>query len=131
MPLFALLLISFSSATGPLLIIVVNNSNFYPLRLIIYFQVILFLHLTTCVPHPQADHHIYSSSDLLAVDSNIHSYSVRVAAPQSFLQKLDMDSQADTKQMLLPTPLPGRGPRQGALAGNHPMDIKNKLIDST
>ena len=99
-----------------------RKHKLYPDELI-YFQVILFLHLASGVPHPQASHHIYSSSDLLAVDSIIHSYSVKVAPPQSFLHQLAVNSQKDTKQVILPTPLPGRGPKQGvALAG---MDNEN------
>ena len=87
--------------------------------IIIYFQVFLFLRLVECVPHPQASHHIYRDSDLLAVDSQSPSYAVRVAPPQSFLHQLAVDSQAGTNQVLLPTPLPVMGPRQGdAFAGN-------------
>ena len=86
--------------------------------IIIYFQVFLFLRLVECVPHPQASHHIYRDSDLLAVDSQSPSYAVRVAPPQSFLHQLAIDSQAGSKQVFLPTPLPGTQPRQGvALAG--------------
>ena len=82
------------------------------------FQVVLLLFPRDCAPHPQARHHIYSESDLLAVDSDSHSYSVSVAAPQSFLDQLAMGSQAVSKQVILPTPLPGTGPRQMvALAG--------------
>ena len=73
----------------------------------------MFLHLASGGPHPQVSHHIYSDSDLLAVDSQSPSYSVRVAAPQSFLHQLAKDSQEVSKQVLLPTPLPGIQPGQG------------------
>jgi hypothetical protein len=79
-------------------------------------QDFLFLHLASCVPHPQVSHNIYSDSDLLAVDSQSPSYSVRVAAPQSFLVQLAVDSQTGSKQVLLPTHWPGRGPEQDEVA---------------
>ena len=91
------------------------------------FQVILLLFLMECHPHPQVSHDIYSESDLLAVDTESHSYSVSVAAPQEFIDQLAMDSHVAYKQVILPilptqqvilpilpTPLPGVGPRQQA-----------------
>eukprot|EP00092_Neocalanus_flemingeri_P022291 GFUD01024171.1.p1 GENE.GFUD01024171.1~~GFUD01024171.1.p1 ORF type:complete len:199 (+),score=58.42 GFUD01024171.1:141-737(+) len=74
--------------------------------------VVLLLFPRDCHPHPQVSHHIYSESDLLAVDSESHSFSVSVAAPQSFLDQLAMGSQAVSKQVILPTPLPATGPGQ-------------------
>jgi len=50
----------------------------------------------------QASHHIYSDSDLLAVDSDTRSYSVAVPPPQAFLDKLGIS------RALLPTPLPAQ-----------------------
>ena len=90
-----------------------------PITTSFLFQAIFILFLSDCHPHPQASHHIYSESDLLAVDSQSHSYSVSVAAPQSFIDQLAMDSQAVSKQVILPTPLPGVGPKQQVgLAGD-------------
>ena len=94
------------------------------LKLLIYFQVFLFLCPASCVPHPQASHHIYSDSDLLAVDSQSPSYSVRVAAPQSFLDQIAVDSQAVSKQILLPTPLPDTQPRQRVAQPGKPVNQK-------
>eukprot|EP00092_Neocalanus_flemingeri_P071765 GFUD01088226.1.p1 GENE.GFUD01088226.1~~GFUD01088226.1.p1 ORF type:complete len:199 (-),score=42.56 GFUD01088226.1:16-612(-) len=74
--------------------------------------VVLILFLRDCHSHPQVSHLIYSESDLLAVDSESHSFSVSVAAPQSFLDQLAMGSQAVSKQVILPTPLPATGPGQ-------------------
>ena len=72
------------------------------------FQVLLLLllPLVPCLPHPQASHHIYSDSDLLAVDSQINSYSVAVPPPQAFLDQLARESHVVSRKEFLPTPLP-------------------------
>ena len=78
-----------------------------------------------CASHTETFHQISSSSDLLGVDSHIHSYSVTVPAPQSLRHQLVVDSQAGSRKAILPTPLPNMGPRQGrALPGTN---IRNKL----
>ena len=80
--------------------------NCLPDKIIPQLQVLLLLPLVPCLPHPQASHHIYSDSDLLAVDSQINSYSVAVPPPQAFLDQLARESQVVSNQGFLPTPLP-------------------------
>jgi len=82
----------------------------------IHLVILLFLH-ASCTP--QASHHIWRESDLLAVDSD-NSYSVSVAAPQSFLDQLAMASQSVSKQAFLPTPLPASGPSQPIRVADSP-----------
>jgi len=94
-------------------------SKYHNINMKILSMVLCFLPTLPVPTASQASHHIYSDSDLLAVDSDTRSYSVAVPPPQAFLDKLGIS------RALLPTPLPTQ--KQESPPAPSPVDHGNSI----